>query len=124
MSGQVTAAGVSVDITPGLGIPMGGYGARKGVAEGIRHPLLARIMVVSDGTTDLAIAVCDLVGVGSEVVDRTRELVEAEVGIPAANVLVGATHTHSGPAAIRGKDAADFIGVTARKIAGGIRQAK
>lgn len=124
MTTTVTAAGTTVDITPGLGIPMGGYGARKGVAEGIRNPLLARIMVVSDGTTDLAIAVCDLVGVGSEIVEQTRQLVEAEVGIPAANVLVGATHTHSGPAAIRGKEAADFISVTARKIAGGIRQAK
>ena len=124
MTTHVLAGGATVDITPGVGIAMGGYGARKGVAQGTRDPLLARVMVVSDGTTEVAIAVCDLVGVGTEIVARTREIVEAEGGIPAGNILVGATHTHSGPAAIRGKEAADFIGVTARKIAGAILQAK
>jgi hypothetical protein len=118
------AAGVTVDITPGLGIPMGGYGARKGVASGIRDALLARVLVLSDGTTELAIAVCDLVGVSEELVEMVREIVEAEAGIPGSNVLVGATHTHSGPAAIRGRDAADYVSVTARKVAGAILQAK
>jgi hypothetical protein len=124
MSGVVQAAGTTVDITPGLGIAMGGYGARKGVASGIRDALLARVMLLSDGTTELAIAVCDLVGVSEELVAMTREIVEREAGIPSGNVLVGATHTHSGPAAIRGRDAADYLAVTARKIAGAILQAK
>jgi neutral ceramidase len=123
-NGSVLAAGAVADITPGIGLPMGGYGARQGVASGIRNPLLARVMVVSDGTTELAIAVCDLVGVGDEMVAGAREIIEAEAGIPASNVLVGATHTHSGPAGIRGKGSADYIAVTARKIAGAVIEAK
>jgi len=81
-------------------------------------------MVLSDGTTELAVVVCDLVGVSDELVESARSLIAAGVGIPAANVLIGATHTHSGPAAIRGRDGAAYVAVTAQKIAGAVHQAR
>jgi hypothetical protein len=124
---SVVEAGAAVaDITPGFGVPMGGYGARKGVAEGVHDPLQVRALVLSDGSTKLAIAVCDLVGVMPDLVNAARDIIERETGIPASNVLISATHTHSGPGSIRigvDEESAHFIGATARKIAGAVRLA-
>lgn len=122
----VQAGAAVADITPGFGVAMGGYGARKGVAEGVHDSLFVRVLVLSDGATKLVIAVCDLVGVMPDLVTKARELIEQEVGIPASHVLISATHTHSGPGSIRiGVDgeSAHFIGATARKIAGAVRLA-
>ena len=116
-----------VDVTPALGIEMAGYGARQGVSTGIHDPIQVRTVVLDDGATQLVLAVCDLVGVGPDLVTRARELVEQECGIPPANVMVAATHTHSGPAGLRvqdGVDARDNIGVTARKICGSVQLAR
>ena len=123
---DLTAGAAVADITPGLGVAMGGYGARKGVAEDVHDPLFVRALVLFDGDTKLAIAVCDLVGVSRELVEAARELIEAEVGIPGSHVLISATHTHSGPGSVRigvGDDGRHFIAMTARKIAGAVRLA-
>src|SRR4051794_3740311 len=103
---------------------MGGYGARTGVAERTHDPLQARVLVLGDGDTELVIAVCDLLGVGRDLVAETRKMIEDDTGIPPQHVLIAATHTHSGPAGFRISDAADFVGVTARKIAGAVRTAR
>ena len=123
---SVTAGAAVADITPGLGVPMGGYGARKGVAEDVHDPLFVRALVLDDGSTKLALAVCDLVGVTRPLVDAARALIETEVGIPAAHVVIAATHTHSGPGTVRigvGDDGSHFHAMTARKIAGAVRLA-
>jgi hypothetical protein len=120
----VSAGAATADITPGVGLPMGGYGARQGVSQGTMDPLLVRTLVLSDGSSEVAIAVCDLVGVGPDLVRMARELIETEAGIPPSHVLVGATHTHSGPAGVRARDAADYVGVVARKVAGSVLEAR
>lgn len=116
-----TFAGAAVvDITPGAGIAMGGYGARTGVSTDIHDPLFARVSVFSDGTTKLALAVCDLVGVTPDLVARARSIIEQESGIPGEHVCISATHTHSGPMPLRAEEMADYVSVTARKIAGAV----
>lgn len=120
----ISAGACAVDITAPIGITMGGYGARQGVSTGIHDPLHVRGVVLSDGETTLAVAICDLVGVGPDIVEAARGLIEQETGIPAANVLVGATHTHSGPAGLRiGTVDADVVKVTGRKVAGAVKAA-
>jgi neutral ceramidase len=117
-------AGAAVaDITPPIGIPMGGYGARQGVSTGILDPLLVRVLVLSDGETKLVLAVCDLVAVWPDMVERARQLVEDELSVPRGDVLVAATHTHSGPAGISVRADAEYAGITARTIAGAVRMA-
>jgi neutral ceramidase len=123
---MIEAGAAVADITPGLGVPMGGYGARTGVAEDIHDPLMVRAMVLSDGTSKIAVAVCDLVGVTPDLVGQARDIIEAETGIPSTHVLISATHTHSGPGTIRigvEGDGGAFLAETARKIAGAIRLA-
>lgn len=113
-------AGAAVlDLAPAVGLPMGGYGARVGVATGVHDPIRVRTLVLRDGETTLALAVCDLVGVTAALVVAARAIIEAESGIPAANVCISATHTHSGPlptADQRGP----WMAVTARQIAGSV----
>jgi neutral ceramidase len=121
---SVLAGAASADITPPIGLAMGGYGARAGVSSGLADPLRARAVVLSDGTTELALVVCDLLGVGSDLVDESRRAIEDLTGIPPANVLVAATHTHSGPAGIRRQSGPDYVAQTAAKAAGAVAMAQ
>lgn len=121
---SVLAGAATVDITPPVGLPMGGYGGRSDPSRGIIDPLHARVAVLSDGAGEIAIIVCDLLGVGSELVAETRRLVEARAGLPAERVLVAATHTHAGPAGLRLRDAPEFVAVTAAKLAGAVTMAR
>lgn len=117
-------AGASViDITSPVGVEMGGYGARKGVANGIHDNLNVRTLVLDDGSTKLVIAICDFVGVGPKIVETAREVIAREFGIPAECVCIAATHTHSGPLTVRTGDGLDYSTVTAAKIAGSVRVA-
>ncbi len=81
-----------VEITGPIGYPMGGYGARKGVSQGIHDPLLAKILLIKAGDRQLGIVTYDILAFLSERVAReARE----KLGIPV--VLQIASHTHSGP---------------------------
>lgn len=121
---SLLAGAATADITPAVGMPMGGYGARTGVSRRVEDPLLARAIFLSDGQMEVAVVVCDLLGVGSDLVRESRHAVEALTGIPADHVLVAATHTHSGPAGIRMRDAMDYVAQTAAKVGGAVAVAR
>ncbi len=117
-------AGAAVaNITPEIGVPMGGYSARQGTATGIHDRLFARTVAFSDGSTSLVVSVCDLVGVGTQIVKRVRELAYSELGIPPANVLVAATHTHSGPLDVNSPELTPYAESVAQGVLGSIREA-
>jgi neutral ceramidase len=121
---ELQAGAAVVEITPGAGIAMGGYGARQGVSTGMHDPLNVRVLVLADGATRLVLAVCDLVGVPAELVNAARAIIARDTGIPAECVCISATHTHSGPLMQPGTDEGDaYIAVTARKIAGAVQVA-
>ncbi len=114
-------AGVAVvDITPPVGTPLDGYGGRLDNALGVHDPLHARAIVLDDGSTRVALVVCDLVGVGAHLVASARELIGQRPGIPPENVLIAATHTHAGPAGVRGRGDQPLITMLARTIAGAV----
>jgi len=117
------AGGATANITPDTGVPMGGYSARQGTATGVHDRLLARTVVFSDGSADLVISVCDLVGVGDEIVRRARQLAQSELGIPAGSVLVAATHTHSGPLDVNAAELTPYAEQVAQGILASIRAA-
>lgn len=122
MTERLRAGAAVVDITPGVGLAMGGYGARQGVSTGVHDPLQVRTLVLHDGRSHVVLAVCDLVGVPAELVAAAREQIERDTGIPADNVAIGATHTHSGPL-LRDVDVPGYTPVTAKKIAGSVAMA-
>lgn len=113
----------AIDITPPVGTALDGYGGRTDVSLGVHDPLFARALYLDDGATGLALVVCDLIGIGSFLAERARELIAERPGIAPENVLIAATHTHAGPAGVRGRGEPVLVEETARKIAGAVRVA-
>jgi len=86
----------TVEITPPLGIPL--IGSKGQPSDTVMDALHARAMVLSDGRRTVAILSADLLYTPlEEITAPVREIVAAETGIPPQNVMVCATHTHSGP---------------------------
>lgn len=96
-AGWLASAG-KVDITPELGehsIWIAGYGATGQRPRAVHDPLYARALVVSDGTTTVALVGADLLGLFRR---QNRRVAEA-AGFTGERdfLMLGATHTHAGP---------------------------
>src|SRR5579875_3268044 len=90
-------AGVAVvDITPPTGYRMAGYFNER-LNTGTHDPLQAKALVLRQGDEGAALEFCDLVGIARQVSDRARQLAAKKTGIPASNILIAATHSHTGP---------------------------
>lgn len=85
-----------IDITPPLGIQMCGQ-LFEYRAKGIESNLYAAAMYLEDGANQVALISCDVLVISNEAAARIRAAVEKSSQIPAENVIVCATHTHSGP---------------------------
>ena len=91
-------AGVAkVDITPRNVRDFEVTGHRRNVT-GVRDPLRAGVLVLNDGETEAAMVTLDTIGAWDEMVKLLRVRIEKEANIPAAHVLVAASHNHSSPA--------------------------
>ncbi|NMC46621.1 MAG: hypothetical protein GYA52_07275 [Chloroflexi bacterium] len=86
-----------VDITPPIGIPLAGYGARKENSRGIHDPLLAQIIYLNDSVHELLLVGLDLVAVDADFVAQIRTGIFQSLQITPEAILVSCTHTHSGP---------------------------
>jgi len=128
-SPRVFRAGATTsNITPPLGeLIVGGWSPFP--AENIHDELHARCLVLDDGSTKLAIVLCDNVGIPTEVFDVAKEKVHAATGIPKAAMLMAATHTHSATTArnackvIRSDELTEYQRFLASRIADGILRA-
>jgi Neutral/alkaline non-lysosomal ceramidase, N-terminal len=119
------AGAARVDITPATGVGMYGFANRKGGADGVRDPLMARVLVLEAGEKRLALVALDLGRPpAGEWIRRLREKAVATSGI--SYVVVAATHTHSGPR-IRdeypAKEAPDWESPVLEKVAQAIDEA-
>ncbi|MCC7423389.1 MAG: neutral/alkaline non-lysosomal ceramidase N-terminal domain-containing protein [Planctomycetaceae bacterium] len=85
-----------VDITPPEGFPMAGYYHER-LAEGAIDPLKARAIVFRSGTVEAAFVVCDLIGVSTDLSRAVRKRASEKTGVPASNIVVSATHSHTAP---------------------------
>jgi hypothetical protein len=96
--GRLRAGASHSDITPPNGTPLEGYIERRGFSEGAHDKLFAKSLVLEDSYgSKIAIVSCDLIGVGKWIVDHAREGIQLRTGIKGSNVMITATHTHSGP---------------------------
>jgi neutral ceramidase len=122
------AGAATSNITPDIGgLIIGGFAPYP--SKHVHDELHARCLVLDDGSTRVAFVVCDLVGLHRIVSDEARRLITETTGIPADNVLVSATHTHSATSAI-GADRLqpdqtldDYQRFVARRIADGVQRA-
>ena len=127
-SPPLQAGAAASNITPDLGtLIVGGFAPYP--AEHVHDELYARSLVLDDGTTRIALVVCDLLGLHRGVSVEARRLVEETTGIPAQNVLISATHTHSAGTALgrnryaNEQELDDNQRFVARRIADSVRRA-
>ncbi len=114
-------------ITPNPLLPVsGGIGTPK-PASIKQGDLFVRALVLEKGNTRVAIVNVDNLGWSSILGDRSRALIK---GIPPQNVLIGCTHTHSGPDAYafpdeNGKSNADlkYLDWCTKQIADAVNEA-
>lgn len=114
------------NITPPLGVSLDGPIGQNGPATHVHDELHARCLVLSDGSTTLGIAVCDSTMIRGDIFAAAKTLVAEHTGIPPANLMMTATHSHSVPRAIGINDEAldqAYLEFLSRRIADGIRRA-
>ncbi len=103
---HLLAGATKMEITPQqAGLRMGGHGVNRRVT-GIRDPLWARALALSDGGSPLVIVSLDLVGLMHGYVERIRDRLPQ---LDRSRVWVCSTHTHDSP---------DTIGFWGPMIAG------
>ena len=100
-------------INPPRGTNLCGYAGRIPGNIGVHDDLHAKALVLSDGESRAAIVSLDLIGLIDDQVARIRQEASARTGIPSGNILIGASHTHAGPANMDiracGKSNPDYI---------------
>jgi neutral ceramidase len=91
-----TAGFATAEITPPVGWRRAG-GYSEVISTGVNDPLFAKAMVVAQGEVVFAFVGNDLCSVPRELTQRARESAAKKTGIPVANIVITATHTHGAP---------------------------
>ena len=91
---QVGYAGVNIN--PVLGCGIDGYFVPR-FAKGFLDDLEAHGIVLALGNRKIALISVDNCNLNAPLVNRYRAAIEKATGIPAENLLLAATHTHTGP---------------------------
>lgn len=86
------------DITPEIGIDMSGYLARVQPSTGIHDKLYTNVLFMESGKARFLWIHCDLIGFSNSLASDLREKISGRTGISLENIMLSATHTHSGPA--------------------------
>lgn len=94
--GELRAGVAKSDITPPLGGPMYGYGARgSNVSQDVHDPLYAKAIVLENGEDHLVLVTLDLGTFTEENLKNVKSIVRKKTKL--TNVLCTASHTHSAP---------------------------
>jgi neutral ceramidase len=96
LSNGLRAGASRVVVTPPLGRPLAGYPQRTKSSDSIHDDLHLRTLVFETGGTRSAILSLDVMAVDAQWVAELRLRVSRELGISPDDLLVAATHTHSG----------------------------
>ena len=95
------------DITPEYSVPIGGTGGVDVTSFSTQDPLYATCLAFTDGEGNTILLYhMDLIN-SSGSVDFAREDISEATGIPLQNIMLAATHTHSGPTTSTASDIMD-----------------
>jgi hypothetical protein len=75
---------------------MAGYFDER-FSTGLHDPLKAKALVLRQGGREVALVFCDLLGMSLHVSQKARAEASRATGIPVANIVIAATHSHTGP---------------------------
>lgn len=94
---MLKAARGKVLITPSRGFPMAGNIRMDNKSRGVHDDLFCNILILDDNCTKICLLGFDLIGLEFNTCEEIRNLISDSTGIPSQNIVIWATHTHSGP---------------------------
>jgi neutral ceramidase len=97
MAATLIAGAATADVTPEDSQFLFGYPHVRRYSTGVHDRLLSSALFLCDGKTSLLWVANDVIYVSRQSAGRVRERIERETGVPAGNLMITATHTHSGP---------------------------
>lgn len=98
------------EITPPAGTPLAGFGRRRGKpSAGVHDPLYARAIALQKGPETFVFVSADLVLIDEELREATLKKINKTTKLESRQLLLTATHTHSGSGAIGGRFWERFI---------------
>ncbi len=123
---MLRAGAFAQDVTPQkFPISVNG-GMSNRMAPSAHDPLHARCLVLDDGKTKIALVVVDSCMIPRELHNAAKELAAKKTGIPSANILISATHTHTAPTltgVFQSDPDEEYVQFLTQKIAAGIEKA-
>jgi len=96
MTNRLFVGAAEVDITPPVGTKLCGA-LEPRTSIGVDDPLTFKAVVLESGGVKLAYVLADLIVLGREIGDAAVALASSRTGIPPANIVWAASHTHTGP---------------------------
>jgi hypothetical protein len=92
-------AGVAkVDTTPSQPVWMSGYASRSTPSQGVAHPLYAKALALSDADGHRVVLItCDIIGFSRAFSGRVADRVKEKYGLSREQLVLFASHCHSGP---------------------------
>lgn len=116
----VSAAAVSLDISPKKPIQMAGFSLRKGGRnEGFYEPIRCKILVLDDSSTKVAFVTGDISGWPRPIIDAVRAHLSQKYGMEPAQILLNASHNHEGPG-FRDPTYPEYSGEVQAKVLAGL----
>ncbi len=109
-----------VDVTPEMGTRLGGYGIKERPAENVIDPLNSTALYLERDGKRTVIVNLDWICVDAEDAESVRAEVERKLEIPADNVIICGTHSHSTPNTLNawgwGEKEREYIASTIPKV--------
>lgn len=99
-AGPLRAGAAVTDLTPRGPVFLFGYPHVPRVSTGVSDPLECAALYLEGGGGRALLLANDLIFVGRPLVAEVRRRLAAATGVPADAILIGATHTHSGPVTV------------------------
>lgn len=97
---QLIAGAAVTDITPETPHFLHGYPFVERKSTGVHDPLCSSVLYLSDGIGQVVFISNDIIYVDKDITERIRKSIHQQTGIPAGNIMIAATHTHSGPVTV------------------------
>ena len=97
MSTIFNVGAATVDITPRNSQFLFGYPHVERYSTGVHDPLYSTALAIRNADTSLLYVANDVIFVSKALVARARARISRQTGIVPENIVISATHTHSGP---------------------------
>lgn len=94
---KILAGSSTAVITPSESHFLVGYPFVDRMSTGTHDDLMSSVLYLTSGEDHMFLISNDVIYISKESANRIRKNIEEKTGVPGSNILIAATHTHSGP---------------------------